>query len=211
MDIGANVGLFSLMAFDKIKDSGEIFSFEPINKTFKVLEENIKINNIKNIKSFNIGLNLVKGYQYFSDEDVSAHISEKIKTDNKIFCDTLDNLIYKKNKFHIAKIDTEGAELNILKGGINSIQNDQLPILILEVNKSKESFGISNEDIEHFLLSNGYIFGEYTHFNKTLNLNNKFHEDTIAVSKKYLDKLKLKNKSLVIKQMELNPTITNSL
>jgi FkbM family methyltransferase len=49
IDVGANVGLFSI-SFGKICKNCEIHSFEPVSRTFNILEKNIKINNLENIK-----------------------------------------------------------------------------------------------------------------------------------------------------------------
>ncbi len=55
-DIGANIGLFSLMINDLCAGQGNIYSFEPMPKIFEVLEQNANKFNPNKIKAFQIGL-----------------------------------------------------------------------------------------------------------------------------------------------------------
>src|SRR5206468_5436914 len=52
LDIGANVGYFSLYAAKKFPKA-MIFAFEPFPDTFQRLNEHIKLNSIDNVKTFN--------------------------------------------------------------------------------------------------------------------------------------------------------------
>src|SRR5687768_15349578 len=55
LDIGANIGYFSLLAANN-EPTSKIISFEPVKKLFRDLEENISINNIKNITALNVAI-----------------------------------------------------------------------------------------------------------------------------------------------------------
>ena len=54
-DFGAYVGLMSIM-FSKCVKDGMVFSFEPNPKTYQKLQNNLRINKIKNVKAFNLGV-----------------------------------------------------------------------------------------------------------------------------------------------------------
>ena len=56
VDIGANVGLFSLIASQKVGASGMVISFEPTPVTFERLQENINLNHLKNIDARRVAL-----------------------------------------------------------------------------------------------------------------------------------------------------------
>ena len=49
VDIGANIGLFSLVASRKVKDQGKVISFEPFPENFNHLEKHLQLNQIKNM------------------------------------------------------------------------------------------------------------------------------------------------------------------
>jgi FkbM family methyltransferase len=69
LDIGANVGVYSLLAASKIK-SGSIYSFEALPKNFTRLKENLELNQLQQVTPLclaisdstgNITLNLAEG------------------------------------------------------------------------------------------------------------------------------------------------------
>lgn len=129
VDIGAQTGLYSLYA--KFLPNSTFYSFEPFPQTFKILNDNIKLNNILNIKTFNIALSDKK--QLTTLNTCKSHnglhtMGNNVQRFNDIEklainTDTLDNLFYHKNiPVHYIKIDTEGWEYFILLGGIHTIQ-----------------------------------------------------------------------------------------
>ena len=50
LDIGANVGLFSLLGSELVGERGRIYAFEPAKDTLKALTRNIEINRCKNVE-----------------------------------------------------------------------------------------------------------------------------------------------------------------
>ncbi|QKG78797.1 FkbM family methyltransferase [Tenuifilum thalassicum] len=54
IDIGANIGVYSLIASSLVSEEGIIYSFEPSVNIFKELNNNIKLNDIKNVKTYNL-------------------------------------------------------------------------------------------------------------------------------------------------------------
>jgi FkbM family methyltransferase len=149
IDCGANQGIFSLSMRCKVGINGKIFSIEPFNECISIFNENIKINNFKNIYLLkNIISDKVK-YRYidYSDGISSASIinnyGNKIK---KIKSITLDYLVYIKKikKIDFIKIDTEGAELMVIKGGLKTIKKFK-PIIYLECSTKKLFLNIKNQ------------------------------------------------------------------
>ena len=74
IDIGANIGLFSIAAAYKVGESGKVFSFEPTYQTFNQLIENIDLNNLKNVFAFNYAVSDKDGELNIAinDDDDSA-------------------------------------------------------------------------------------------------------------------------------------------
>lgn len=139
VDIGAQSGLYSLYA--KFKPNSFFYAFEPFDKTFKILNENINLNEIKNIKTFNLAVSNKKGNSILNvcESHNELHTLGKPLRFNdikqiSIETTTLDDEFYNKNiKTDFIKIDTEGHEYFILKGGINTIEKYK-PIIQLEWN-----------------------------------------------------------------------------
>jgi FkbM family methyltransferase len=148
IDIGANIGFFTLL-LSSISRKGTIHSFEPEKKNFSKLLNNISLNNVKNVKTYNLGLSDKKGKAklYLSLTNYGGHWIEKknkhyLRKNQVIKIERLDDIL-NKDFYQIIKIDTEGHELKILEGMRN--------ILINKVNFIIIEHGESFEQIDEFL------------------------------------------------------------
>ncbi|MBM3231769.1 FkbM family methyltransferase [Candidatus Pacearchaeota archaeon] len=122
VDIGAHIGIFSMYAAKKAKN-GLVFSYEPAPKNFSLLKKHTEINNIKNIKIFNLAVDnkkeLKKFYVARSDRHSGRHSFYKPEeiSDEIIVKSTTLASILKDNgikKINLLKFDCEGAEYRIL-------------------------------------------------------------------------------------------------
>jgi FkbM family methyltransferase len=146
LDIGANIGLFSLVASKKIGKNGKIYAFEPIKKTFKTLSENLALNQISNVVASQIALSNFTGKVSFSipddihnkgDGDAFNSMDLNAKSSNsdtEADCSTLDDFL-KANEISsvdLIKIDIEGAEMLCFEGAKNLLSSANPPIIIME-------------------------------------------------------------------------------
>jgi len=118
IDIGAHIGLFSLFASQYCKN-GKIFSYEPIKENYNILKENIEVNKIENIISFNSAVSKqTNKLKIFINSDDSAHsIFESEKNFIEVDSTTIKS-IFDKNKIencNLLKFDCEGAEYQIIE------------------------------------------------------------------------------------------------
>ena len=143
IDVGANQGEYSLWAARKVGTNGKVVSFEPMPQLFDQLTANIRLN-----ESF---------------QKTISPVTEKFSIElGKIQLDTLDEQIeeLKINKVNFLKIDVEGAELQVLKGALNTLKK-HLPILLLEINKDAcIAGGYLPEDILELLKPFNYSFSK---------------------------------------------------
>lgn len=164
LDIGANIGWYSLL-FSKRLPQSKIYSFEPITDTYKYLMKNIALNHVSNIFPFNIGLSEKEGfstYYYFPEGSVLASEKNLINCPKakEITCrvDTLDKFMFTKKlgKLDLIKCDVEGAELSVIKGGLNTIRKF-LPILFIELfERWTLQFNYHPNDVIRLLSDIGY-------------------------------------------------------
>lgn len=162
-DIGANIGWYS-MNLMKIFSNCTIYSFEPLNKTFKILEKNFEINNLKKDNLFNIGFSEENGESKFycaSGELVSASLKNIKESDDVevINCTIrkLDDFVTATNsKVDVIKCDVEGAELLVLKGGYETLKRDTPIIFIEMLRKWSAQFNYHPNDIIDMLFEIGY-------------------------------------------------------
>lgn len=129
LDIGANCGVVTII-LAKQNPSSFIYSYEPHPPTFRLLEENVKINGLTNVKIFNIAvadsktthLNLAVHPDY-SGGCTTVADNEKFgcyfrRTTEVISVEavSLDKIIsqFDLTEIYLLKIDCEGAEYGIL-------------------------------------------------------------------------------------------------
>ncbi len=159
IDIGANVGYYSLAAAAKFKGIS-VMSFEPSSNTFLKFQRNIELNRLKNITPFQQAISDKPKEQvlYVSGQD-NTGMSGFQKAENftgkteLVSCTTIDLYISKTNlhKLDIVKIDIEGAEMNVLKGMTDTIINHQ-PVLLIEIcAETLQKFNYTPADIHQFL------------------------------------------------------------
>lgn len=132
-DIGANIGMYSLIASKKAK---KVYAIEPYEENIKYLKKNIELNNKKNIHIKKLAFSSEKGKKEF-------YISEKcnwcsmnkvpyIKEKIEINTDTLDNFSKKNKPPNFLRMDLEGYEYEVLyEGGKETIKKYK-PKIFLE-------------------------------------------------------------------------------
>ena len=142
IDVGANKGQFQKAAA-YFYPHAKIFSFEPIPELYRELEKK----NSPNIKNFNFAFGEEKTVLEFNKNKYSpssSFLEVHQKNDNfpstevskiDIEIDTLDNFFkeIEINSKSILKIDVQGFELKVLKGGISTIKN-KIDYIIIESN-----------------------------------------------------------------------------
>jgi FkbM family methyltransferase len=142
LDIGSNIGLFSLYASQIVGNEGQIYAIEPTPETFKRLEGNINLNLFKNIRTFNIGLSNEKATLKFNisndGHDAWNSFAKLNELENsssvEVEVTTLDSFLNENNIIHIdlVKLDVEGWEKFVLQGGKELITKSSSPVFMIE-------------------------------------------------------------------------------
>jgi FkbM family methyltransferase len=144
IDIGANIGLHTLAAAFSKRDAGQFFiSFEPNHDIFLILKKNCKMNNLDfvNCKQEGLGENDAYLPLYISVTNNKGRNSflplDNTKPGQAVKVTTLDNLFLTENDMIsrrlLIKIDTEGYELPIIKGGMKWLSKVEDLAIICEV------------------------------------------------------------------------------
>lgn len=168
VDIGANIGSYSILAAAHV--GAETISFEPIPSTFNHLVDNIKINHIDQLidpRNKAIGSD-ISTLRFTKDLDTVNHVATAQDTDTiEIPVNSLDHEL-KGRSPNMIKIDVEGFENEVIKGGVNTLKNSVLSAVILELNGSGKRYGFNDEDIHSIMISLGYQAYKYEPFNRDL-------------------------------------------
>jgi FkbM family methyltransferase len=162
-DIGANIGWYSLHIAKKNTNSN-IYSFEPINTTYNQLCNNIKLNKLNNITTFNCALgdknDRIKFY--FRKDMTGAASAQNITEDplaEELLCYVrrLDDCWSEIGQNpSLIKCDVEGAELFVFQGGRKCLIECK-PIVFCEMlRKWSAKFGYSPNELINFFSELGY-------------------------------------------------------
>ena len=161
LDIGANQGIYSLAFSKSVEQNGSVISVEPFKAMIKCLENNIAINNLKNIKIYQKVISDKNGLEtlYFDQGTVSASITKDFQSKNKLDVEsiTIDEICSQYPKIDFIKIDIEGAELKALKGAKVTLKYFK-PILSLEVDEN--SYSEINEYLKFYNYSSYFLSQE---------------------------------------------------
>lgn len=147
LDVGANKGDYSALLFEEFPDA-KIFAFEPTLTAYKLLKKKLSETTVQ---IFNIGLGEERATRkiYSYDHDTgSPHSSVFKEVFTKIHgakqvqeidfvCTTIDDFCAEHNitTIDFLKIDTEGSELNTLKGATKMLSMDNIHFIQFEFNE----------------------------------------------------------------------------
>jgi len=147
IDVGANIGLYSLYAA-KINPKCRVYAFEPAFQNFSDLCNNIVLNAVQNIIPCNFPLADREAFDLFYVSDIEpgsalhsfgepSHYkaeSRAISLQQGAFSMTLDALVerYGMPQPALIKIDVDGIEDKIIKGAQNVLQSKQMRTTLLE-------------------------------------------------------------------------------
>jgi FkbM family methyltransferase len=169
IDIGANVGFYSVLFAKKIAHDSKVLSIEPTKSTFDKLTFNLRENGVGDkVIAFNgavsdtlgkIEINVIPGKEEYSSLNPINHFAVEGQkyVSYEVECLTIDLLV---EKYKLApgfiKCDVEGAE-NLVLLGSKQVLKEHRPIILVEVSDpSLRQNGSSAKTVIDFITSNGY-------------------------------------------------------
>jgi FkbM family methyltransferase len=150
IDVGANIGYYSILAGKIVGEKGQVIALEPISETVKVLDLNIKLNNLENIRvipkaawsdSSLLNVYLPEGYYGWASA-VKLHGS-KFFTLEAV---SLDDVSKKIPAVKLLKIDVEGAEYQVLIGARETLKKTKH--IIMEISENSDEIRRTLEEAE---------------------------------------------------------------
>ena len=172
VDVGSNIGSYTILASGVI--GAKTIAFEPSPTTYKKLIQNIKINSLnEKVSARNIGIsNTCEPIHFTKNLNCTNHMVQNpndYKSDEiiEIPVSTLDQELESESP-SIIKIDVEGFEKNVIKGGLATLEKDSLHSVIMELNGLAERAGLSEEAILDKMNQLGFRRYEYDPFLRKL-------------------------------------------
>jgi FkbM family methyltransferase len=169
IDIGANIGYFTLILARLVGDKGKVFAFEPEPTNFALLRKNVEMNGYKNVvlvqKAVSDKNELTK--LYLSESNKGDH--QMYKTDDQrssidIESITLDHYFEEKDKkVDFIKIDIQGSEHRAFKGMADILsKNNSIQILTELWPYALEQNGSSVDEVLNILGGHNFYFYDTT-------------------------------------------------
>lgn len=163
-DFGADMGYYTLIFSKLVGNNGTVYAFEPIEWAYERIKENIELNKILNVITFNFALFDSNGDAMMTnpgDQSVITTNYKNLQKNTESICiktRIFDDIVNEKKikKIDVVKIDCEGAELNILLGMKKTIEKFK-PAFIIEIHLDKlKLFGYTEQDVHNFMEINHY-------------------------------------------------------
>ncbi len=143
IDIGANIGYYTLLAARSVGAEGRVYAFEPDPTNFHMLAENVKANSVSNVVPIRKAVCATTGTTQLLQKKASTHslfdhplapTKRSISIETVALDDFLSTLSQAdQQKISLAKIDAEGAEPLILEGLANFIKRKSTLTIICEL------------------------------------------------------------------------------
>jgi len=143
IDAGANMGLYSLFAAQKVAEHGTVLAIEPSTREGSRLSKNVKINSLSNVRLIRnaVSDSCSDVELLIADDEWSGHntlgafaYDTPLARKEMVQTVSLDDIAVREglSRVDIIKMDIEGAELHALKGAAGILERFQ-PLLLLEL------------------------------------------------------------------------------
>ena len=162
LDIGAHIGLYSMPLSRRIALEGKVYSFEPSSINRAYLKQHLKLNNINNVEvqACLVGRENLDAVDFYEDQNQvnpmgGLILMDNIKNNAVVVSKrmvTLDQFCKDmKIKPDLIKVDIEGAEIDLLWGGIEIIKRSH-PTIVLSLHPNHiRQMGLTLDSLTDYL------------------------------------------------------------
>jgi len=144
IDVGANIGEYSLIAAKKVSSDGKVISLEPLNDASKWLKKNLILNDFHNCVVLEKAVGSKPGKMTLYKKSSSGNIGfleptvggkKLVNTSEIIEVETIDDILaaMKIERVGMLKIDVEGFEYDVLLGCKKSFKENKINKIICEI------------------------------------------------------------------------------
>ena len=183
VDVGAAAGLYTLLLSDLVGPAGRVHSVEPLSFAHPVWSRLLGARDRPNVHRHTLALSAQPGetalsvpigrlgpvtgrsFLTWQTDGVGSNAEFLDHADVLVPVDTLDHLCHRAamTRLDFVKIDVEGAELHVLRGGAHTIETLK-PALLLEIEaRHITRYRYAVEDVTQWLTSRGYTMHVWQH------------------------------------------------
>jgi FkbM family methyltransferase len=167
VDVGANIGYYTVQFSSLVGPSGLVLAFEPQETALSELQFNLRLNACNNVVVIPVALSDSTGTApfYFPEpgnegfgglrQNSRFTAGRQASVPTALLDDVLEQ--YRPGGVDLIKIDAEGAELSILRGARGLLSSKQRPLILFEaVAENCAPFGYTPMDLFQMITGFGY-------------------------------------------------------
>ena len=168
VDVGANNGHFTVEFAHYVSDTGKVFAFEPQRVIYQQLCGNVFLNGLDNVYAYNVALGETEGVtniespNYYSEGEVNfgdIHLTNNGDDIEKALITKLDNFNF--DNLSLIKIDVQGYEPYVIKGGLKTIEKHR-PYIFIEMEQDQlEKYGYTEADLVKQIEEMNYVVARF--------------------------------------------------
>ena len=140
IDVGANIGYFTLLAARRVSPKGKVVALEPFPESYELLEKNVRVNECSNVIAVKLAAGARSGSHtlYVHERrnwNTLAKREGPIVGELSVQVESLDALLAREDRVDVIRMDVEGAEYDVLLGARKTLLR-HAPLLVMEVHPS---------------------------------------------------------------------------
>ena len=173
LDVGAHIGTFTLKAAREVGPGGKVVAFEPNPETAALLRDNLSANHLDNVTVEAIACTDKEQQLTLFAAPVNNTGASSLSHVNAEYGDSaalkpfqvrgrpIDDVVKELNLTRVdaIKIDVEGAELQVLRGAVETLKRFHPKIVLEMVPEQLASFHTTPEEVGALIRSTGYTMG----------------------------------------------------
>jgi len=133
VDVGANVGFFTLLGARRVGSGGGVLAFEPLESNLELLRRHVELNGASQVSVIPTALADRSGRGSFGHQGSPSQARLDPRGETTVEIDTLDNALERKgwDSVRAVKVDVEGAEARVLRGARRTMAAARPPAFLV--------------------------------------------------------------------------------
>ncbi len=156
VDVGANVGTYSVLAAAEI--GADTIAVEPVPAAFAHLTANVALNEVQErLTALNVAVGSEPGTLAFTaTEDINNHVTDAAGENTiQVEVRTLDGILSGHHPT-LLKVDVEGYEAEVFRGGEATLAQESLQAIIIELDGLGNRYGYDERKVHDRLVKAGF-------------------------------------------------------
>lgn len=158
IDVGANIGYYTLLAARLVGPTGMVVAFEPGPANTELIHRNLVLNQFTNVRILPVAVSDVPDMVGFGMDDSNGSITSGAQAQFQVPAVPLDQALAREPRIDLIKIDIEGAEGRALRG-MARILTQHRPLVCCEFSPGRlpRISGVQPEEYLDSWRTHGYV------------------------------------------------------